>query len=917
MLGDNDICNIIVTRKDSTTETELPYRFVRNDGAYMLNITDPDDPWYPEEDTIVGIWESEELYLAGNAPTAEYSAETLDVSVFANGGYALFIQDYEFSVKLTVNAGAKLTIDLGNCSVITQEVSATGDNTKFTVKNGTITFKSQQYYRGKDTEILFEGVHIYNKRTTFGYGSLAYKWTYRNCTLEMIDGSYFFLGANANDSASYALTFENTDIIVPSSDANYGLFYYKAQSKSSRPLTVKFDAESSIKGNVGHFFTFEEKASATFGTPILVYFEEGFTMNAKYGFSWKQVEKQADGTFVTTEGVKTANDICKMYLGDTLTSGNTQYANPTSDGTAYGYYNDMDKVNVGWYRYDANSGIWYGVPAVKNENGVATFSSANFNTLNKGETIIFAQDIITTDRITGNDVARTDITFDLGGNTMTVSGAFNLSLHVSSQYQPFNLTWKNGTINTDNNQPFYGYGHPTSVFTFDGVTVNHTRSSIIMSMYMGTWVIKNSTINAETGTAIAFEYLSESIASSWDPMPDQSVKIENSTINAAIPLRVYMAISTKLDNGKFYIKNSTITSKNHAVNVGIVKPETQNDTAENYINFLIEDSYIKAPTLVNVYGGLNGKVTVTLSDTYISNEIMHIDNVASANTEQFRVVAKTGEKIMGIDGIEGYSYYVGKITVNSGDFQANLTLHSDFNLNFHANKDTILAVYYNGTALELVDYGGMAVYSIKDIRPDTAAEALEFVVWVKQGEVIYKVPLTYSVLKYAEAVVGDGTVVNTGTKLVSAVMNYVKAAYEYVGKTAPEFEGVTYTAPTVTTPDSFSHLAIKGVQLSLDTEIGVRFNLNSAYTGALTVDGATYQIVGGKLDGTNVDYVVANVRAYEFADKGIEVSDTSDSAVYTLAHYVTYAKGENNANLEALVTALYEYSYYANEYKNN
>ena len=601
-----------------------------------------------------------------------------------------------------------------------------------------------------------------------------------------------------------------------------------------------------------------------------------------------------------------SDEFCKIYLGETLVNDGTMYANPNSDGTAYSVSYAMDKVNVGWYRLDASSGAWVGTLAVKNENGVATFSNADFKKLSGGETIIFAQDIELADEIQSNRADLTDITFDLGGNKITIpktiTDGFDLSLYKGG-YQRLALTWQNGTIDCFIRQPFYGYGGATSVFTFDNVTLNYEDTGIILDCYFGTWIVKNSTINAPNGTAIAFQK-----ADGY-----QNVQIENSTVNAKIPIRMYIHGSTALDSDNFYIKNSTVNATSYV----IWALEGASHTSASYFELGIEGCKINAPAIMNVSSAVVGKVSVIMSDTYfVNNPVLQVDSSNRENTDLYKVAAKTGEKIMGIEGVEGYSYYAGKITVNSGDFQANLTLHSDFNLNFHANKDTILAVYYNGTALELVDYNGKAVYSIKDIRPDTAAETLEFVVWVKQGDVTYKVPLTYSVLKYAEAVVGDGTVVNTGTKLVSAVMNYVKAAYEYVGKTAPEFEGVTYTAPTVTTPDAFSHSAIKGVQLSLDTEIGVRFNLNSAYTGTLTVDGATYQIVNGKLDGTEVGYVVANVRAYEFADKGIEVSDASDSAVYTLAHYVSYAKSEGGA-LETLIGALYEYSYYANDYKNN
>jgi hypothetical protein len=269
---------------------------------------------------------------------------------------------------------------------------------------------------------------------------------------------------------------------------------------------------------------------------------------------------------------------------------------------------------------------------------------------------------------------------------------------------------------------------------------------------------------------------------------------------------------------------------------------------------------------------------------------------------------------MELAGNTEYSYFAGaRPSIPQGKLQSNLTLYTDFTLNFFADKSVISAIYMNGAALTAEDFEGMNKYQIKGISSANAADAIELVLYVKSGEVTYKIPVTYSVLSYANTLVA-GNYSTLSKQLVTAAMEYVKAAYTYSGKTAPAFTGVAVTAATApaTTTANLPEL-IEGAQLSLGQNLKLRFTLAEGKSGTLKVGDATYIVEDGKVGAVN--YVEVDMRAYAFYNADIVVSDGTTTGTYTLAHYVNAVKGNSNAQLVGLVNAFYTYTKYANEYK--
>ena len=92
-------------------------------------------------------------------------------------------------------------------------------------------------------------------------------------------------------------------------------------------------------------------------------------------------------------------------------------------------------------------------------------------------------------------------------------------------------------------------------------------------------------------------------------------------------------------------------------------------------------------------------------------------------------------------------------------------------------------------------------------------------------------------------------------------------------------------------------------------------NLNETYTGTLKVNNVTYNVVNGTVNGKT--YVTVTLRGYEFND-GLTVTATNAEGtvegVYTLADYVEAMANGTDADLDALLVALYNFTVEAKEY---
>ena len=267
---------------------------------------------------------------------------------------------------------------------------------------------------------------------------------------------------------------------------------------------------------------------------------------------------------------------------------------------------------------------------------------------------------------------------------------------------------------------------------------------------------------------------------------------------------------------------------------------------------------------------------------------------------------------MAVSGIDGFSYIVDKSPLKSGDLQANLTLYTDFQLNIFTRPGVIGEIMVNGEAAEYTEFEGRNKYSIRDITPNTAADNIVITVTATVDGVTYTFDIEYSVLSYAKSVIASATIDTDAKKLVSAAMAYVKAAYVYTEKSAPEFEGVAFDAYIADADKPTMPDAIRGAQLDLASGFKLRFNITAGYTGNVVVNGVSYEVENGAYNG--ITYFEVDMRAYALYDTPVVISSNGVTGNYYLENYVVYANGIGGT-LADLANALYTYAAYANSYK--
>ena len=109
--------------------------------------------------------------------------------------------------------------------------------------------------------------------------------------------------------------------------------------------------------------------------------------------------------------------------------------------------------------------------------------------------------------------------------------------------------------------------------------------------------------------------------------------------------------------------------------------------------------------------------------------------------------------------------------------------------------------------------------------------------------------------------------------------------------------------------------AIESAQLDLGSDMKIRFNLKSSYSGTLTVMDRSYAVTDGKVG--ELTYVEIAMPAHELFDTKVTVTGEGISGSYSLLQYVnSSAVKDGSDNLKALIGAFYTYCKSASDYYN-
>ena len=877
-VGESEYLHVLVVYPGTATEVGRYTLIEREDGLFS----------YAELVVSYATYKSEEAYLAGDEPIGEFFGDITAESILAEGvGYVVILSEHAISsdALLAVANGRAIVIDLCGGTLKSSAGFSIDNGSSLTLKNGTLTLSGGGITAGVGATVILDSVSL----DVFYAGApitsdAAALIALRGCTVTLASSANSFILSGA-DGVSSVFELDSTTVEV-----NADLVDALIAVSAGMGVEVRIDGSSAIKGS--------GSAPAPIGVPggtdgaVKVYIGNGFTF----------IDGMQDTVrgYLAEDGYRLSDSVCTVYLGG-IDMSEDKPIFLTKDATD-GYCTVSRKAESEdyiFFRLDSSGGFYTGVAPSSYAEGYPVFTQANLQSLSANEVIYFAQDfIVNTKTAPSGSQSKTDFVFDLGGHTFYLRGQMNLTTTAIH----YSFTYRNGVIDATQAGSFSGNPNAdgSSIFAFENVTINYSGTGQFFNTYAGTLVLKDSAFNGANGYLVSFDAADRFF----------TVQISGSTVTAKRVIRSMRINSvSKLDYDKFFIKDSVVNVSDCLMEV----LNAQSPTAENYIRLDISGSSITAPGIMQVSANTVGSAIVRLSSTRLANAVaIKVGTVTGSGTDSFRVIVADGQVMMQTEGIEGYAYLADRAPLASGELTVNLTLYSDFTLNFFADPDRVKSILLSGVELVGSKYGDSMKYAVSGITPDTAAEDLSFTVVIEKDGVTYTVPLAYSVLTYASAVM-KADVSDGAKQMVSAAMDYVKAAYSYVGNDPFTFEGCEYAkvendATEVTDITD----AIVGVRFALDTSFKLRFRIAEGYEGPLYVNDYSYYVIDGKIGA--VDYVEVELRAYQLPSSVI-ISDGDETVLFGLANYANSASVEENTELKALVDALYTFGVYARSYR--
>ena len=358
---------------------------------------------------------------------------------------------------------------------------------------------------------------------------------------------------------------------------------------------------------------------------------------------------------------------------------------------------------------------------------------------------------------------------------------------------------------------------------------------------------------------------------------------------------------------------------------------TDSGAAEGSVfNVTLNDTKLTGNADMSYKGGdANLATTVTLNTGCMINSGIAYDNAY--------VTVKCADGYALLENASGdYKYTVVKIS-DTISLKASLTLYNDITLNFFVPTDSFVkGVKLNGvlyvleatTLIDGVPYYRISVPNISVVNVDVIA-TLEVIC----GALDDSKAISYSVIDYLETALPKAKE-GESRALIAHTICYINEAYSYDGATVPErltalmgtqlYKDEAAKFSTEEVPESTADVgniikAISTVQLNLASNLKFRFNLQTDYSGVLTINGNEYTVEKGEYDGEK--YIEVSVYAYKLSNKYIIISDSVNGIYgqYDLKKYIhtdkTVPGQAPDTALEELLTVLYNYAEAARKYE--
>ena len=584
---------------------------------------------------------------------------------------------------------------------------------------------------------------------------------------------------------------------------------------------------------------------------------------------------------------------------------------------------------------------------------VASYATASWKSLmaeavkNDGCTILMRRDYDVSEGAVYLAEANASITLDLGGFVISNSGYMLAYFKNTAANSTFSITIKNGTFEQKAKHPFINIDYnadalyKTINLTFEDMTIKSTYTSTnwsILANYSNTKPKFNGKVSV-TLTDCTVDFTGTTKNST---LIHASTNAADSSADFTITISGGKFIADNIANYNIYAigEGDTVifgTGKDgkYPMLVTDTEPAVKLET-----NSLLEGSF-KATSVAGEYlleleckHDYDAAVTApTCTDegytthTCIGCGDSYVDTKVPANGHSYT------------DDLDADCNECGEVREVEKAFElnVNLTLGSEIRLNFYAPVDgNVTAIAVNGNALTAegtVTIGGKTytVYSFYGIAPSRAMQTIAVTVTYtveEGGETVTKsIVRDYSVIKYAQSVLANNTVGTKGQTLVKDLLGFIKAAYEYFGNDAATAEELSlmnklctdYPATVVDAipdsdadPSGISNVISSAQFMLSDGVIKLVLNVKDG-TRPVTVSVNGVTLLSAPANHGN-DRLIVELRAYQLCDT---LTVTSGNAVGTYG-FLEYAAGVmgTDAELDAMLKAMYAYSVSALEYKS-
>ncbi|MBQ7363502.1 MAG: hypothetical protein IJW48_03510, partial [Clostridia bacterium] len=827
-------------------------------------------PWSPDDTytgILYGVWASEEDYKLGIAPdywyqnadstAANYTTTMKRAHVGTtddNGtiygvsgyvpGYVRLYQSTEIlkaDGQMIIGQTQKLIIDLNNQTLTMNNAFRIGGSSyshpdaSLELRNGELVHINGQLQPRQDTTLKMKDIVWQVNVANFLYDAGCATLELDGCTVNINkQGAYMMISLDTSSGVK-AINFIDTDFVADYISAPVFEFTYAIGKTINEYAVVNFDKDCTIDAFGTPFFQMNRAPSNTgtygaYTVPTIINFEQGFQATANV-LSGKYLESYTNHS-TPASSLNSLNNY-KTIAGESDT---TLKMNVTSGGTAI----------ADWYAVRQESGMvkivdsfdptlykiieWapaFGTTEERIANRVWTEAVISESTLlhADGSVIKFYDDAEISALATFYDY---DLTFELNGFTVTYTNGSslqfgkgeyaNIEQNISGKVLPRTIIFKNGNLNftlaSSALQP-----RPGTELYFEKVDIN-THQHLLNDGGATVVSLKDCTVKAANGANIATRAVG--VADTDAEYIIDNTKLINFAVLNVSGARAY-DVTLTIKGGSVLDNRYVILRTEGDTSTGADETPMKNAT----VKIALDTKFIRGYDVPYVVvGGTNNTATISFYED--------IDGEAVGNGSDYALYL-AGNLALDEDTNVDYYMLAARPTVGNA-LRVNLSLFTDFNVNFFANGG-VEGILRDGTALTATTYvDGENSYDkyVITLNAHEAADAVSLVVLYNDGEKTFYLPLEYSVLTYANKLVATDGVSAEAVTLAKAAVAYIKEAY-YIANADVE----SYTLPAdLAAFDSAVTPADAGTaELTTLTEAvaSVRFELESSVNLVLTI----------------------------------------------------------------------------------